>query len=137
MSSFAKNANLSNDIFRYETRMHPCSMKVQQNRQKCHAAIPPEKSDNSKNWINFFYIHSCSTNYEALSVDIITSHCLCTHTQNHKSDCDPAIANTRYCCFCQKSWRCAALPWWVLTLFCFVATTVPPPVEGLGAPTRR
>jgi len=34
--------------------MHPRAMKVQQNGQWCHAAIPLQKGDNSKNSINFF-----------------------------------------------------------------------------------
>jgi len=34
--------------------MHPRVMKVQQNGHKCHAAIPSQKSENSKNLINFF-----------------------------------------------------------------------------------
>jgi len=40
--------------FSNETRMHPRVMKVQQNDHKCHAAIPAQKSENSKNSINFF-----------------------------------------------------------------------------------
>jgi len=39
ISGFAKNANLSNGIFKDETRMHPRARKKQQNGDKCHAAI--------------------------------------------------------------------------------------------------
>ena len=44
---FAKNANLSNDLFEDETRMHPRAMKVQRNGHKRHATIPSQKSKNS------------------------------------------------------------------------------------------
>jgi len=40
MSDFAKNANLSSDIFKDEMGMHSRARKVQQNGHKCHAAIP-------------------------------------------------------------------------------------------------
>jgi len=30
-------------------RKHPLAIKVQQNSHKCYAAIPSQKSDNSKN----------------------------------------------------------------------------------------
>jgi len=54
ISGFAKNANFSNDIFKYETRMSPRAMKVQQIGHKCYAANPSKKSENSKTSINFF-----------------------------------------------------------------------------------
>jgi len=34
--------------------MHPRAMKVQQNGHKCHVAITSQKSEKSKNSINFF-----------------------------------------------------------------------------------
>jgi len=80
ISGFAKIANLSNNISKYVTGMHLRAMKVQQNGQKCHVVIPSQKSKNSKNSINFFLMHSCRTNYVALSM-IVTSHCLSIHTQ--------------------------------------------------------
>jgi len=46
MSGFAKSANLSNGIFKGEKRMYPRAMKVQ---QSTHAAVPSQKSKNSKN----------------------------------------------------------------------------------------
>jgi len=61
--------------------MHPRAMKVQQNGHKCHVTIPSQKRENSENSINFV-INSCSTNYVALSMVVITLHCLSTHTQN-------------------------------------------------------
>jgi len=54
ISGFAKNANFSNDIFKYETRMSPHAMKVQQIGHKCYAANPSKKSENSKTSIDFF-----------------------------------------------------------------------------------
>jgi len=100
ISSFAKNANLSNDIFRDETIMHPRAMQVQQNRQKCHAVsvIPPQKSENSKTRSISFFIHSCSTKCVALSVDIITSHCLWTHTQTSQHRGHRTAVSRPWCC---------------------------------------
>jgi len=61
--------------------MYPHAMKVQQNGDKCHAAIPsPEKREHLKILSNFFHVHCCSTNYVALSVIVITSHSPSTHT---------------------------------------------------------
>ena len=40
ISRFAKKANLSNNIFKDETRMRPRAMEVQLNGHKCHASIP-------------------------------------------------------------------------------------------------
>jgi len=54
ISGFAKIANLSNGIFKGETRMQPHAMKVQQNGHKRHATIPSQKSENSKDTVNFF-----------------------------------------------------------------------------------
>jgi len=34
--------------------MHPRAMKMQRNCHKCHTSVPSQKSENSKNWINFF-----------------------------------------------------------------------------------
>jgi len=49
--------------------MYPHAMKVQQNGDKCHAAIPsPEKREHLKILSNSFHVHCCSTNYVALSV---------------------------------------------------------------------
>ena len=48
---------------------------MQQNSHKCHAAIT-WKARTVKTRSISFLIHSCSTNYVALSMILITSHCL-------------------------------------------------------------
>jgi len=40
ISGFAKNANLSNGIFKDQTRVHPRARTVRRNGHKCHAAFP-------------------------------------------------------------------------------------------------
>jgi len=48
------------------------------------SATPPShhrKEKTVNTWSISFLIHSCSTNYVALSMIIFTSHCLSTHTQ--------------------------------------------------------
>jgi len=70
-------------LFKDETRMHPRSMKVQQNgcnlQAPCHHPITTAAKTVKTRSISFV-VHSCSTNYVALSMIIITSHCLSTHT---------------------------------------------------------
>jgi len=41
--------------------MQPRAMKVQENGHKCHAAIPSQKSENSKNSINFLFTVAIQT----------------------------------------------------------------------------
>jgi len=88
--------------------MHPRVMKVQQNGHKCHAAIPSQKSENSKNLINFFS-HSqlqykpCGLITDCYFVTLpIHSHVtLPIHSeQNQLVSCDvlgQVFANTQHC----------------------------------------
>jgi len=72
---------LSNDIFKDETRMHPRAMKLQQNGHKCYAAIPSQKTVNSKNSINSFSHSQLQYKLCGLINDCYDVTCLATHTQ--------------------------------------------------------
>jgi len=79
ISGFANNATLSNSIFKDQTRVHPRARTVRQNGHKCHFITWKAKAGKIQS-ISFF-IHSCSTSYVTLSMNIIMPHCLSTHTQ--------------------------------------------------------